>query len=160
MAFDKDEEMIIRRHIGLSLIPKHRQQAEARFVNEWSAGDHPESLQWTRVRLGPWNTKDQARIYMTTLKWADHIYVQNGKVYIVEAKLRKLSQAIGQLEMYVKLFRETPMYSEYHDLPIQAQILVPYEDADIMRMAEEKDIDYIVFAPEWVTEMLTKEAER
>ena len=160
MPFDRNEETKIRRHIGLSTRHKNRQQSEARYVNEWAALNHPNRLQWTRVRLGPWATKDQARIYMTTLKWVDHIYVLDNVVHIVEAKLRHLSQAIGQLEMYGKLFRETPMFSEYRDMPIQLQLLMPREDADIMNMAVEKDMHYIIFAPEWVTELLTKEENR
>lgn len=160
MPFDRNEELTIRKHIGLKPGVKNRQQSEARYVNEWAASDHPESLQWTRVRLGPWATKDQARIYMTTLKWVDHIYVKDGAVHLVEAKLRHLSQAIGQLEMYGKLFHETPMFSEYRDMPVKLEILVPREDADIMNMAVEKDMAYIIFAPEWVTELLTKEENR
>ena len=160
MPFDRNDELAIRKHIGLRPGVNHRQQSEARYVNEWAATDHPESLQWTRVRLGPWATKDQARIYMTTLKWVDHIYVRDGIVHIVEAKLRHLSQALGQLEMYGKLFRETPMFSEYRDMPIQLELLMPREDADIMNMATEKGMSYLIFAPGWVTELLTKEENR
>lgn len=156
MQFSKDEEHKIRKHLGLKPASKNKQQNEAKWVNEWSAIDHPDCLQWTRVRLGPWATKDQARIYMTTLKWCDHIFVKDGVVHIVEAKLRKLSEAVGQLEMYAKLFPETPMFSEYRNLPIRMILLAPREDADVQEMCRIKGIEYLVFCPDWVRELLTK----
>ena len=80
---------------------------ESDMLNAWLWEKHREDLQWRRVRLGPIPSKAMARMYMTMLRWADAVIVQDGIVYIVEAKLRPGPGAIGQLELYKKLFGNT-----------------------------------------------------
>ena len=72
----------------------------------------------------------------------------------IEAKLRNQSQGVGQLELYVKLFRETPRFTKAHGFPITAILLVPFEDKEVKALAEEKGFRYVVYAPGWITRYL------
>jgi len=115
---------------------------ESELVNKWLWEFHPTSLQWRRVRLGITPDKEKARMYMVILRWADAIFVQDGVVNIVEAKLRPTAGAIGQLEHYKLLFGRTPEFSQYWKYPIQLILLTSYMDLEIVELCTQKGIKY------------------
>ena len=121
---------------------------ESQLVNLWLWDKHRESLQWRRVRLGPLPNKEGARLFLVTLRWADAIFVQGGRVTIVEAKLRPGGGAIGQLLQYRDLFSSTPEFSDFHHLPIDLILLAPIITLDIVEMASKHDIKYELFTEE------------
>ena len=127
------------------------QQGEAKLVNEWLALHHPNALQWRRVRLGPLPLVDQQNLYKVTLRWVDAIFFEDDKVHIVEAKLKPSPTAIGQLELYKRLFKETPEFSQYFDKEIKLIFLTTYEDKYVKDMCIDKGIDYVVYVPEWLS---------
>jgi len=115
---------------------------ESDLVNKWVWTFHPTSLQWRRVRLGIVPTKEAAREYLVILRWADLVFVENGIVYIVEAKLRPNAGAIGQLEHYKLLFGRTPEFSQYWTYPIELILLTNYMDLEIVELCSQKGIKY------------------
>ena len=120
---------------------------ESELVNKWLWEFHPTSLQWRRVRLGVVPDKDIARAYMVILRWADAVFVENGVVTIVEAKLRPNAGAIGQLEHYKMLFGRTPEFSQYWNYPIELVLLANYMDLEIVELCSKKDIKYVFYQP-------------
>ena len=68
---------------------------ETDMLNAWLWEKHRTDTQWRRIRLGVLPTKELARAYMTILRWADAIYLKDGVVHIVEAKLRADPGALG-----------------------------------------------------------------
>jgi len=129
------------------------QQKEARLVNEWMAIEHPNDLQWKRVRLGPLPDKQLARMYMITLRWADAIFIKDNTVNIVEAKLKPELGAISQLEAYRDLFPQTPEFTAYKTSPIHLIYLCTRKDPVVERMCEERGIEYVIYAPKWLFEL-------
>ncbi len=123
---------------------------ESELLNAWLWAKHREDLQWRRVRLGPLPSKALARIYMTMLRWADAIVIKEGIVYIVEAKLRAGPGAIGQLELYKKLFYNTLEFTQYHNYPVQLLLLTSVLDLQIAELASEKEIIVEVYSAEEV----------
>jgi len=117
---------------------------ESDLLNAWLWEKHRQDLQWRRVRLGVLPTKELARAYMTLLRWADAIVVKEGVVLIVEAKLRAEPGAIGQLELYGKLFRNTLEFSQYKDWPVKLVLLSAVPDLQMAELASEKDIAFEV----------------
>lgn len=126
------------------------QQPEARFVNEWLATFHPNALQWRRVRLGTVPLVEHARLYRVTLRFADAIFLEDDVVHIVEAKLRKQAEAMGQLELYRELYRKTPEFSMFQDKQVKLILLTPRTDEDLNNLAAMKGIQVVVFTPEWL----------
>lgn len=124
-------------------------QEEGKLVNEWLQQFYPNSLQWKKVRLGSLPDVALAKMYTSALRWADAIVVEDGKVLIIEAKLERQIAAISQLEIYSRLFRETPEFSAYRSYPIRQILVVPYIESDVKAMCAEKNIEYIVFTPVW-----------
>ena len=120
---------------------------ESDLVNKWVWTFHPTCLQWRRVRLGVVPTKEAAREYLVILRWADLVFVEDGKVYIVEAKLRPTAGAIGQLEHYKMLFGRTPEFSQYWNYPIELILLTNYMDLEVVELCSMKGIKYEFYQP-------------
>ncbi len=123
------------------------QQKESVLLTKWLARFHRTSPQWKRVRLGIPANPEEAKLYSVLLRWADAIFIEDGFVNIVEAKLRPEFGAIGQLEGYKELFKVTPEFSQYKDWPIKMILLSPIMDLGIAEIASKKGIIYEVWKP-------------
>ena len=123
---------------------------ETDMLNAWLWDKHRTDTQWRRVRLGVLPTKELARMYMTLLRWVDAIYLHDGVVYIVEAKLRAEPGALGQLDLYEKLFKQTPEFSDYSEWPIQKVLLTAVMDLNMAELCSEKDVEYELYTQEMV----------
>ena len=121
---------------------------ESEMLNAWLWDKHRMDVQWRRVRLGIFPTKEMARMYMTMLRWADAIYIKEGVVNIVEAKLRPMPGAIGQLELYQKLFRNTLEFKQYWKYPIRLTLLTSMPDTSMIELTSEKGIIYEIYTLE------------
>jgi len=126
------------------------QQGEAKLVNEWLRLNHPQALQWKRVRLGPLPNKQLSQLFKVAQRWADAIYLEDDVIHIVEAKVRPTATAIGQLELYRELFPDTPEFSQFRGKAIKLIFLTTADDVPIRRLCDEKGIEYVVFAPEFI----------
>ncbi len=120
---------------------------ESTLVNKWMSEKHATALQWRRVRLGIVPDKEQARMYSVILRWADAIFVEDDTVFIVEAKLRPSAEAFGQLELYEQLFRKTPEFQQFWNLPIKLVFLTMMLDQELWEHAERKGIKYEIYNP-------------
>jgi hypothetical protein len=126
------------------------QQLERRFVNEFIneelAGKH-----WqTRVRLGPLPPGEDARLYMTKLRWADICTFEPDIVTIYEAKLEPGSKAVGQLLEYKNLFFQSPHFSRYATAQVNLVLLTSRIDLPVQEICKENGIEYRVFRPAWI----------
>lgn len=126
---------------------------ENAMLQAWMWKHHRSDPQWRRVRLGVLPTKESNRIYMTILRWADAIYLKDGAVWIVEAKLRPDLGALGQLRGYAKLFKNTLEFKNYWDWPIKKILLTAGRDLNIIQMCTEDDIIYEYFPLEEVNKV-------
>lgn len=124
------------------------QQKESVLLTKWLATFHRTALQWKRVRLGQVANKEEARFYKVILRWCDAIFVEDGIVHIVEAKLRPSLGVIGQLEGYKELFIVTPEFQQYWNYPTKMILLSAYLDLNIAELCKKKDITYEVWKPE------------
>ena len=120
---------------------------ESELVNKWISTFHRSSLQWRRVRLGQVANKEEANLYKVILRWADAIFIENGAVNIVEAKLRPDLGTLGQLEGYKELFKVTPEFSQYWNYPINLILLTPFLDLNIVELCTKKGITYENWQP-------------
>lgn len=124
------------------------QQKEAKLVNRWLAKFHRTAPQWTRIRLGQVANNEEAKFHMVKLRWADAIFIEDGKVHIVEGKLRPELGVFGQLEGYSELFRVTPEFMQWWNWPIELIILTPVLDLNLVEIAKKKGIKYEIFKEE------------
>ena len=120
---------------------------EFELVNDWVWRFHKFAPQWRRVRLGVVPSKEMAKAYSVILRWADLIFMEDGYVNIVEAKLRPTAGAVGQLEHYKELFGRTPEFKDYWDWPIKMILLTSYLDLELVELCSRKDIKYEHYVP-------------
>jgi len=130
------------------------QQREVRYLNEWLWLNHPTHLTWKRVRLGPYPVKGAGALLGVVQKWVDAVVYDGEQVWLIEAKLKRDIGVVSQLNHYRRVFRETPEFTELHAKPIRAKILMPFDDPAIRQEAQLNNIEYEVFAPEWVMKEL------
>ncbi|MDI6721338.1 MAG: hypothetical protein QMD85_03040 [Candidatus Aenigmarchaeota archaeon] len=121
---------------------------ETDMVNRYLWEHCRQCPQWKKVRLGKVNTQAEAYGAKVLLRWADAVYIDEaaGRINIIEAKLRPDPSAIGQLELYSQLIRETPEFSAYADYAVQLISLNAMEDLEVRRFAESKGIKFIVMS--------------
>jgi len=128
-------------------------QKEARYVNEWLAIKHPAAPQWKRQRLGPVATQEQARLLSVTLRWVDAIFIKDGIVHLVEAKLKPDAKAIIQLRMYDSLFPQTPQFMTWWNFPRRKILVTTREDPEVQKLAIQDGVIYEVFNPPFLKEV-------
>ena len=123
---------------------------ETDMLNAWLWEKHRTELQWTRKRVGVLPTKELAKMYSVLLRWVDAIVIHDGYVLIIEAKIRPMPGAIGQLELYEMLFPETPEFQAYKDWPIKLILLCAMPDLSMIQLCSQKGITYEIFTEEQV----------
>lgn len=119
--------------------------AETQFVNRWLKEKHPNPPLWIRPRLGKAAFPEFARLMEVTLRFPDAIFIEDGVLTIVEAKLAKRPGAIGQLLLYKKLLPETPEFEPFSRLPVQMLLLTDRLDKNVQAVAADHNIIYEVF---------------
>lgn len=124
------------------------QQKESILVTQYLKKFHRTKPQWKRVRLGQVADHKEAKFYKVIMRWADAIVLSDGKVLIIEGKLRPTPGAIGQLEVYKDLFKVTPEFSAYWAWPIEMILLAPVLDLNLVEICSKKGIIYDHFVPE------------
>jgi len=124
------------------------QQKESVLLSRWLAKFHRTDLQWKRVRLGEVAFPEEAKLYSVILRWCDAIFIKDGIVYIVEAKIRPDLGSIGQIEGYKELFPVTPEFKQYWNYDVEMIILSAYLDLNIAELCKKKGIIYEVWKPE------------
>lgn len=117
---------------------------------EWVKKFHPTALQWRRPRIGPIPRPEEAKWYKMVRRYPDIVFYEKGIVYIVEAKVRADPAAIAQLELYIKLFPDTPEFVEFKDKPIKLIFLTSCDDLYLRKLCKEKNIEYVFYQPEWI----------
>ena len=133
-----------------------KQQAEAKFVNEYMYMTFGDSFYWTRVHLGALPLKDLARMYQVKQHWADAVAIRDGTVFIIEAKLANESAGIGQLDLYEMLFRQTPRFKDAWNYKVVKRLLVVRMIPELKELAKAHNIEYVVYAPDWVVKEVIK----
>lgn len=123
---------------------------ERRLCYEWVVEKHPTALQWRNVRLGEL-PKGEA-VYGVVRRFADIIFYDDDVIHIVEASIRPDILKIAQLEMYGRLFPQTPEFTLFKDKAVKLIFLTTLEDKAVREEAERKGIEYVVYRPDWVTE--------
>lgn len=120
---------------------------ESELVNKFLWEFHRTNPQWRRVRLGVVPSKELARMYLVTLRWADAIFIENETVFIVEAKLQPNAGAIGQLLLYYDLFGQTLEFKDYWHMKREMIFLCPAMDLNLAEQCAKHDIKYVVYDP-------------
>ena len=131
-------------------MPKHRQQLERKFVNEYIQEKLFDKHTQTSVWLGPLPPGKEANMYMVVGRRADLVVFEPKQITIIEAKLEPTGDAIGQLKLYEQMFGQSPRFLQYEGRPLKLILLTTRVDLHVKDLAAAQNIEYKVFRPDWV----------
>ena len=117
----------------------------------WVKQTHPNALVYHKMRVGRGSSYTGVERY-----YPDKIFIEDGVVYVLEAKIKRVSSAIGQLLLYNKLFPDTPEFFFAKDFPRKMIMLTALNNDIIEGMAKDHNIEYIVWRPAFIEEELAK----
>jgi len=133
------------------------QQKETRLVNEWLEMQDLDLRPWKKARVGPLPKGPFARLYKVAQRYVDAIFIKDGVVYLLEAKLKPTTSEAGKLEYANEVFDQTPDFKAIAHLPRRMIFLTTRDDPLIREFYERKGIQYVVYCPEWIKEVLEHE---
>jgi len=125
---------------------------ESKLMQEFLVSRYPNWLCWKRCEVGPIRGGKDAKYFKKLRRWADAIITDTERVFIIEAKMRPDHGAIAQVQTYMKLFPETPEFTQLRDLPVFGLLLTTQEDEAIQEVASMWGIGYEVFVPSFMDE--------
>lgn len=135
---------------------KLRVGKEKALLNAWLLENHATDTQWRNVRLGPIPVAEMARAFSVIRRYADAIFLKDGVVHIVEAKVRPNPGVVGQLEHYAMLFPDTPEFQQFQNWPIKMILLSSVPDLMLLDLVAKKNIDMVIMTPTEVNETRNK----
>ncbi len=95
----------------------------------------------------------RARVIGLARPWrpeVDAAAVQDGKLWIIEAKILKVVAGLGSLEVYANLVDQTPELERYRDLPIRKLLVVAHVTPQLDPAAARLGTEIDVFRPPWL----------
>ena len=139
---------------------RKREELEARLAAEWASLRHPGAQLEFRAWLGPMPTGLDSgqykvfnpRLYEVLGKWADVIACYPDRAVLAEVKLKLRPEALGQLIIYRDLFRVTPRFSAWRDLPLQSICVYAIGDQHTEIALAKANIETEQFSPRWARE--------
>ena len=140
--------------------------AETRLLGEWLAARHLGRRTAQRVRLGrvpeeltqDGLTDAEVRALSAWKRWADAVVWLDGTVLIVEAAIIASPAKLGQLDVYLDLWHDTPEFSSYRDWTVRGHVLCAVGDPVVQRICDRRGHTYEVWCPAWVTNYLAEMA--
>ena len=122
---------------------------EGRYVNDWLKAQHPTALVYGKMRVGK-----KLTFVGTERLYPDRIFIEDNTVFIVEAKVKPSSSAIGQLNTYAKLFPETDEFFFAKDYPLRKIFLTTRDDVILRPQFESENIEYVIYLPDWLNAII------
>ena len=137
---------------------KLRREIEPRWVSWYIKENYPDAEVRLRCPLGriPDELKElhgpakAAKVYRPWRPEVDALVILPGAILLIEAKIFKYRNGLGQLIIYGALVRRTPELDVFQDRPILMHLLLPTPIPWIVDVAPEFGIEVVTAAPEWL----------
>jgi len=86
--------------------------------------------------------------------WVDAVVILRDKMVLLEGKIRKPAEGLGQLLLYKALLPQTPELSPYAALPVEMLLVTPRPDPRVIGVAASLGIKIEIYTKDWVQEYL------
>ena len=135
-------------------------QREVRLLNEWLWENHSDVVIHRNYPLGKHGEGSDYRMFMTKAPRCDAWFEKAGRIFIIEAKVVDELKGVAELELYRKLFAETPELEPLKNKPVSLILLRARERPEITGMCVDKGITPVLYCPDWCVEYLTQLVEQ
>src|SRR5574340_178460 len=118
---------------------RQHSQGEWRLLSWWLATFHSGAEIWMQQRLGPIQVSsavalpDRFDVNAARLRnrWADAVYLESGRIALVEAKLEPDPGIFSTLIHYARKLRADAFFSRFEALPLDLIALVMRDDPSV-----------------------------
>jgi len=80
----------------------------------------------------------------------DALIIRKDDLVLIETKIIRVLDGLAKLIVYRQLIGYTPELADYWDYPIKTVLVTPKPPLWFIKVAHDFDIDYVVYAPEWL----------
>ena len=144
---------------------KIRENWEHRYVSDYVVEKYPHDIHKFRCPLGSvpemWIREmglgKAIKTYRPYRPECDAAVITADKIVLIEGKLFKVMDGLSKLPIYRSLIKETPEFSEYKTLPVEAVLVTPKEPGWAKRVAEENKIRVEIYMPDWIKDYYEKQ---
>ncbi len=141
---------------------RNYQQRERRYVVEFVSLRYPDRPTWFNIRLGAppgemarrYPGVNLDRVAQVWKKFADAVIVNGPEFVLIEAKIRRPIESVGQISAYRDLIYESPELLPWGHLPVRLVLVTPQEDPSIATLLIRAGIELAVYQPAWVLDYL------
>jgi len=144
------------------MAPKEYKQRERRYVPDYVEMKFPDRVAvFYNMAIGPPPEEMFSAYPEIPLAhfrrwrfWIDAVVILKERLVLIEGKLRKPQEGLGQLLFYKSLLPKTPELAPYAARPVEMVLVVPREDPRVITYAQSVGITTEIYQPEWVIEYL------
>lgn len=130
-------------------------QREWKLLSWWLATFHPHAEIHMNLRVGPIvmpanveaPTAAETRAGRVSQRWLDALFIENGSVNLVEAKIDPDPGIFSQLIHYARRFRADPEWAQYRETPLNLIALVYHDDPSVAMEAPWYGVRWTVYQP-------------
>ena len=145
-----------------NMAKKEYKQRERRYVPEYVNEKYPVRVAVIyNMPIGPAPedlVKKNPEIPLAAFRrwrfFIDAVVITTDKMVLIEGKLRKPAEGLGQLLLYKRLLPETPELDPYKHLPVEMRLVTPRPDPRIIEAANGMGINIEIYTKPWVQEYL------
>ena len=146
---------------------KKRANNEKRYCSEYCLINYPDDVIKLNVPLGtaPESLIREFGLARTLRQFrpfrpeVDALIIRNDDLVLIETKIIRVLDGLAKLIVYRQLIGYTPELADYWDYPIKTVLVTPKPPLWFIKVAHDFDIDYVVYAPEWLDAYYKKQDE-
>jgi len=86
--------------------------------------------------------------------WIDAVVILSDRMVLLEGKIRKPAEGLGQLLLYRALLPQTPELSPYARLPVEMVLVTPRPDPRVIGVAAALGVKVEIWTKPWVQDYL------
>ena len=139
-------------------------QRKTRLTTEWMLRQYPRGGYTLNARLGPAldGLVEQVgleRALRESAPWrprVDALAVEAGKVVLIEAEIRQVRNAVGNLLVYRNLVKHTPELRGNWTKPVEMVLLTPWTNTSIDAMARTSGVRVEIYNPPWIADYVAE----
>jgi hypothetical protein len=129
---------------------------EWKLLSWWLATMHPQAEISMNVRVGPPKPLTGLtlpppmleRMARVRNRWVDAIFIEDGLVNLVEAKIQPDPGIFSRLIHYLRKFRADPEFAQYKNAPVRLIALVYNDDPSVAVEAPWYGVNWTVYQPD------------
>lgn len=138
------------------------QQRERRYIVEYVNEEYPDrvtAMLNVAIGLPPEELfKAHPEIPLENFRrwrfYVDAVVVTKGEIIVIEGKIRKISEGLGQLMLYTALLPDTPELQPWINKPLIAELVCPRPDPRVIAFASSVGIRVVIWTKPWVQQYL------